>query len=332
MDLIYIDEHSYTQHTDSGYTPNFTIPNSHIADVARTARKNNENIDVSALSAIGATLAVATTFSASPIGLILGAATVRPLLQKIFLSRQDSAQQSVSAEDVSIEIDEFTQFLQKHAITISMAEELGYKFPPGHPILGHTYKLHPLSKLRGSGKENTYIPLEKYDALLLEEREMEMLRLLVELGATKISISEKNTATSTFEASGEIAASAKMAASMEISAGTNSGNSLLGVNTREFELIGKPWTQGDTLDSTKFAWVAFEPSWSAVVTAREIGECTKATIEIKEETSFSTDKRISTAIESRLYGASLSAQALEARASGRVYVVRAEFAPFKCKE
>ena len=121
----------------------------------------------------------------------------------------------------------------------------------------------------------------------------------------------------------------KVAGELKVEGGVSSEFNSVGDNLREFELIGKPWCSGFRVDRSRFAWLAFEPSWEALVSAREIGECIKATVEIKEETSFSSEKRISLMVKSKIYGGAASGEYSSDKQVGRVYTVKAEFASFK---
>lgn len=74
-----------------------------------------------------------------------------------------------------------------------------------------------------------------------------------------------------------------------------------------------------------FSWVNFEPSWEALIIAREIGGCTAAALEIRENTSFSTDKNFAAKVEYAVYSGSATA-AVEAHSkSEKVYFVEADF-------
>lgn len=333
MNLIYIvepedmlvPEFDDTETESQAYTPNFTIPSQKAGDVSGIHSGSlSSTTNAAATIGIAASLLVSPIISL-PIGLLLGAASARPVISQL-LSNDQKALPDVLKEAEAREIE---AFLRQHGITIRMAERRGFRFPPGHPQIGQTYKLHPLSGLVGSDKGGVYIPQQGYDELLLEEREAELLRMLVELGATKITISEKQSQKLASNISGSVGAGSKMLGEAKIEASASSEHIQLNQDVRDFELVGKPWVDGSKLDRAKFAWVAFEPSWGALISAREIGQCTKAAIEIKEETSFSSEKRLSLSVTSKLYKGNASGKADNTAQVGKVFYIAAEFAPFR---
>jgi hypothetical protein len=149
----------------------------------------------------------------------------------------------------------------------------------------------------------------------------------VELGATKISISQKQVNQGSVEVTGGVIANSKVLGKTEASASNKYCDNRESTDTREFELIGKIWNKGDILDRSKFAWASFEPSWEALIAAREVGNCLKAAIEIKEYTSFSSDRVILAAVKSKLYNGSGSFKANRDLQDGKIYLVKAEFSP-----
>jgi hypothetical protein len=258
------------------------------------------------------------------------APTIRQLLDRTG-DEPDEAGDSLPAkiEEIRAVKDQAIEnFLRKHAITIELAKHRGYQFPPGHPLVGQSYKLHPLAQLPESGKAGVYILQESYDETLLEEREAELLRLLVELGATKVTIAEKLAEKTASNLSGGLNVDITGVIGANIQAASTSNMASNSFGTREFELVGKPWQRGDKLDKSKFGWLAFEPSWGAMIVAREVGECTKAAIEIKEETVFASEKRISMEVKAMLKDGKAALDHLSDNATGRTYFVKAEFAPF----
>jgi len=283
---------------------------------------------VSALNGLGkgtgTTNALALPITSLPIGLLIGAASASPLISQLLIGdKKARTDQLDEAEKTAM-----AKFFSDHAITPRMAERRGYLFPPGHPQIGKSYKLHPLASLSSSGKRNVYIPQDRYDELLLEEREAELLKLLVELGATKITISEKSSSNGNSAKSASIAGDSKLAPEVKMEGAASLVNNHLDQDTRNFELVGRPWQRGEKLVKEKFAWVEFEPSWGALIAARQIGECTKAAIEIKEETSFSSEKRLAAAIKSKIYSFNTAGQSEDTSKTEKIYFISAEFAPF----
>lgn len=184
---------------------------------------------------------------------------------------------------------------------MNMAREAGFQFPPGHPQMGEVYKRHPLAHLPSARKENVYIPQDKYDDILMAERESELIKLLVHLGATRTTITRNKEANSHATMSGAVSAGAPVG-SVGIEVSTAEKRANINSDKREFRLSGKPWKVDDSVDRTAFAWLHYEPSWEALVVAREVGGCTKAAIDIRENTTSSSDKALAAKVESALYG------------------------------
>jgi hypothetical protein len=263
-------------------------------------------------------------------GLLSAIAMAAPLL---LASKSEEKSPDKSAKNI-LDDDhtqkELAEFISENGMTLSEAISSNLKFPPGHPFVGQTYRLHPLADLKGNKKANVYIPNEQYDELILAERESELFRLLVDLGATKITISEKRDTThsSKFTAAangGNVVTSGGAEVSL-----SNQNEAEL-VNSREYELMGKKWTTGDAIDRADYGWLHFEPSWESLLFAREVGGCLKAGLEIKEKTSFSFDRNVSVEFKSKLVQGSASAGTDSSSSQGRIYSVKAEFAPFITK-
>jgi hypothetical protein len=335
MNLIYIADAEEMADPDVGLNdnaatrdgPNFTIPGQH--DQIRSAKAPQATVPIRDAGGLGVGVGITGLLLVAPLislplGLLIGAASSSPVISQMLTSDQKSPTDRLKENEARL----MEKFLQDHGVTQKMAERRGYRFPPGHPQVGQSYKLHPLSSLLASGKGGVYIPQNRYDELLLEEREAELLRLLVELGATKITITEKHSQNATSDSSGSVGGGSKIAGQAKLEVAISSVNSHEDQDSRNFELIGRPWQRGSKLVRDTFAWVAFEPSWGALITAREIGECTKAAIEIKEETSFASEKKLSLAVESKLYSANAAARLASTSNSAKIYYISAEFAPF----
>lgn len=272
----------------------------------------------------GLVVAAAKQFSPPAISLLIAAASASPIIYQA-ISGEKSKSSDYIKENESKAIDKF--FL-RHAITPSLAIRLEYEFPPGHPQIGQSYKIHPLAKLSGSEKAKVYIPQDSYDETLLREREAELIRLLVELGATKISILEKNRVTLNAITSAGATVEHKILGKAGGEGCSSSESTVDDLDLREFELAGRPWVGGDRIDRSQFGWLAFEPSWGAVVAARELGQCTKAAIEIREETTFASEKRFSAELKAKIGGLAGSGSYLAEQMQGRNYLIKAEFASF----
>lgn len=104
-------------------------------------------------------------------------------------------------------------------------------FPLGHPQPEKFYRQHPI-------KPNVYYPVNLFHSLLREERERELIQLLADLGANKITIQNQ----------------------------ANSGGSL--DSDRIFEFPGKRWTPALRFDSARYPWLAYEPTWQTIAYTR----------------------------------------------------------------
>ncbi|MGB3511853.1 MAG: hypothetical protein WBA93_21975 [Microcoleaceae cyanobacterium] len=93
---------------------------------------------------------------------------------------QDSEQAKLD-ENTKLALSEFNLEGWSEFITETPYSDIpeDFDFPPGHPLPGKLYRAHPLKS-----KSNKYIPIEVFDSLLYAEREAELIRLLVDLGAT----------------------------------------------------------------------------------------------------------------------------------------------------
>jgi hypothetical protein len=297
------------------YAPNFTLPG-----VATDAANEDNKFNKLPTGAIVAGIAGAVPFIGFPAALIAAAVATSPLLaSRMSREKPDLASKLEDAEKVEME-----RFMRNHAFTLEMACEQEFVFPPGHPLIGKTYKRHPLADIAGANKQNIYIPNEKYDTLLMEEREAELLKVLIYLGATRMTISRTTSRAMNAVLGGTLSGKAKV---IEAEVGTKADESSSGASgdTREFVLTGRPWIDGTVLDRTKFAWLSFEPSWEALVIAREVGGCLSAALEIRENTSFSSDKALSLKVSSVLHGGKLSMESQRTLEEEKIYYVEAEF-------
>jgi hypothetical protein len=279
-------------------------------------------VNISSAGPILAGIAAATPLLSLAPALVAAAAVVSPILAGRFTSQTEKKSELGVDGKIALE-----QFVLNHALTIEMAKIESLRFPPGHPQVGISYKRHPLADMPEAGKERLYIPYEKYDSLLMEEREAELLKLLVYLGATRVCITRTVSCSEDKSLSAGVAANAKVG---EVGLSTEMSTSSLSksADTREFLLQGKTWRSGDILEKSRFAWVHFEPSWEALVIAREIGGCVKAGLEIRENTAFSTNKALNANVQGILYGGKVSTDVQGSLAEEKVYFVEAEFGKF----
>lgn len=131
------------------------------------------------------------------------------------------------------------------------------KFPVGHPLPPKLYRQHPLPS-----KQDYYYPVNAFYTLLYEEREQELIRLLADLGATRISVypltAHPNTTEQFIQRSGDIPSDTK---------------------PRVFQY---PERSISTIhfDASQYPWLAHEPSWQTVVESRVKYSCLSASLEI----------------------------------------------------
>jgi len=323
LDLIYIVEDSQaldsSDNAEKPYQQNFVLAGHSQAEGAASA--------VSAAAVAGAIVGASSLFTLLPTALVISAVSQTPSLLRLIKNQKAGATDAAGTSVVDGEAKTLASFVNKHAMSPGEAKARGYLFQPGHPIVGKAYKKHPLADYTNAKKSNLYIPSDSYDAILLEERESELLKLLVHLGATRISITRKT--------SDLIRKASRVNASVDVAlkggaelgyTGTNEGSSD-SLDTRDFSLTGKPWVQGTMVAEEQFFWLAYEPSWGAVVFAREHGGCLSASLEIKETTSFSTDKSVELSVKAKLVEAGVSGGLSSLDSAEKTYYIKAEFAP-----
>ncbi|WP_213938715.1 hypothetical protein [Pseudomonas sp. dw_612] len=325
LDLIYIIEDPFasspTQSGDADYTPNFTFPGQ---DTTLLTAKPA----LSGAVAAGAAAAAMSSFLIPILPISVIAAAVAGVgAGASLIGKGRSATSEEPSQAVQEEARLLAAYVQHHSLSRSQANAEGYCFQPGHPVVGKAYRKHPLTDDSNPVKGNLYIPSDSYDAILLEERESELIKLLVDLGATKISItkkaSDKTRSTVTAEASVQVGPMG--GGDVSYTGKTERNNDIL--DTREFSLTGRPWKADSTVKRENFFWLSFEPSWKAVVFAREVGGCLSASLEIKENTSFSTDKNLELSVKAKLVEVGAQAGISSLGAEEKTYFVRAEFAP-----
>jgi hypothetical protein len=323
LDLIYIVEEpiaSEPAQRDSS-SVNFTMPG---------RDENQAAISSAALASLGGTAIygnAATLFAGPllPTALMASALLGVPRLLPNFTKGRDAKNDDLDEAKLE-EARLLSSYVQHHSLSRGQAKEAGYRFQPGHPVVGKAYRRHPLSEHSTPDNGNLYIPSDSYDAILLEERESELIKLLVHLGATKISItkkaSDKTRSTVTAEASVQVGPMG--GGDVSYTGKTDQNTDTL--DTREFLLAGRPWKADSKVDREAFFWLSYEPSWKAVVFAREVGGCLTASLEIKENTSFSTDKSFELSVKAKLVEAGAQAGISNLGTEEKAYFVKAEFA------
>lgn len=228
-------------------------------------------------------IALASLLLPLPAAIIVNAAPAVYSLYRTLMTRDESLTREKLMDSAEI----FDLQIRKLSFTIKSAKNKGYKFQPGHPQINRAYILHPLSDF-DENKKNIYIPSDSLDEVLLQERESEMIRLFVTLGATIIRFEKEGGEDLRSSLSGGIeVASPEGSAVMGASMASTSDN--IKSDKRTIKLSGKEWKKDSLIDKSKFSWLSFEPSWEAIVFARECGGCVSANLELKKKTSFSTD-------------------------------------------
>ena len=283
----------------------------------------------SAGNPVGA-IAVAITEEALwflPTSLVQAAITTIPSLASLVTSE--------SGEDQNDRADKerlLAAFVERATFSPKQAKDSGYRFQPGHPMAGKSYRRHPLADFPITETENLYIPSESYDSHVMEERESELIRLLVSLGATRISNTKMTSGSqgSRAEAGGSL--NVGPIASAEAGYKANSQLTAATTDTRVFTLSGCPWNASKQVDRNAFFWLAFEPSWRAVVFAREHGGCTEASIELKENTSFSEDKTVELSIKAKKMGGGASVALADNNDEERTHLISVQFSPISTTE
>lgn len=186
-------------------------------------------------AAKGLSMAVGASLISLPFALLVGAITGGGLLAAK-ISKDKSALQS-PIDDA--EKKELQAFLFSHGITLAMAKDFGLVFPPGHPKVDMLYKRHPLADVDGAGKKNVYIPHDKYDEILMAEREAELLKMLVHLGATRIAITHDVAGSQSASTRGGLSGGAAALGNAEINAAVSKQENSSSADRRVFKLAGK---------------------------------------------------------------------------------------------
>ena len=195
-----------------------------------------------------------------------------------------------------------------------------FEFSPGHPLPGRFYRAHPLKS-----KSNKYIPIETFDSLLYAERESELIRLLVDLGATKITIQEQQLGKIASGATTNVGIIGAGGAKAELKADIEKLNEAI----RNFSLEGINWTLElkNKFDEKAYSWLPYEPAWGAVVHARLYGKCLTASIELTNDNSYSISGKMGLAEGLLQDIAGFDVGASYTRSQTKTSLISAEFAP-----
>ncbi|MEQ5768490.1 hypothetical protein NFH98_12895 [Halomonas sp. H33-56] len=321
IDFIYIVESEsqippasrFNIHKET-YTSNFTM-----------AGAEDRESSISYLKRISASkktslLIAAASFYSGPLSLLtMGVSSIA--LSNLFSMPPESKEDSVKMEVAEKEVYDF---LVNHAITADMASSLSFNFPPGHPRVGCSYRLHPLANCGIKEKRELYIPEEKFDEILFEEREAELIRLLVNLGATSIAISEQDDLDASLSLGVDTVVGSR-AFGANASVNHESSNIMMGGRQREFVLNPLKNKNPRRICHEEYSWVSFEPSWQSIIFSREVGRCTKASLILKEKTVFSNKKTGSVGFDGKLADASIDGRLEKRHLVRKNYVIEVSF-------
>ncbi|HEY9664486.1 MAG TPA: hypothetical protein V6C65_39075, partial [Allocoleopsis sp.] len=125
-------------------------------------------------------------------------------------------------------------------------------FPLGHPQPEKFYRQHPI-------KPTLYYPVNLFHSLLREERERELIQLLSDLGANKITIQNQANSGGSLESDSE---------------------ALLRSADCIFEFPGKRWVSDLKFDSAQYPWLAYEPTWQTIAYTRVHQGISSASLEL----------------------------------------------------
>ncbi|MCO7262243.1 hypothetical protein [Dickeya zeae] len=325
LDTIYIvdekcQENPLENEGTKEYKPNFIIKDGKNINLT----EKNDDYDYIKRIALHAGMFIAPL----PTAIISSIISFTPGILDLFSDKNTSTEESDEQQKIKYrEAKELFERIQRLSLSPTEAKRAGYKFQPGHPLIGKAYRRHPLADHDEKNKANLYIPSDCYNKILLEERESEMIKLLVHLGATKIVITKKldhnNEDASTLQAG--ISSKVPVGASADYS--ERQRTHLNYMDTREFTLSGNKWTPESKVERSQFFWLEYEPSWNAVVYAREHGGCLTASLELNEITSFSVDKNIGSNIKAKMLELEAHINFETSDTTNDVYYISATFSP-----
>ncbi|MDR5835374.1 hypothetical protein [Caballeronia sp. LZ034LL] len=244
-------------------------------------------------STTGAALAVGTFVPAVGLGVLLA----KSAYDRFSRPPKSSGNSTPDERDIT--------FYRNHAVTEDEATAKGFAFEPGHPQPQHVYQRHPLAKSNAS-KMNRFLPLDRFADTLYNERKAELMRILVDLGATRVSSIVERSDKS--EQSGK--ASAKVdhpAFSASFDAEARKRSESATSEEEVIELEGKSWKRGDRLNREDYSWLAFEPEWEQIVNLREVGGCKTAKVRLEASTVRTTRFEISANLERKVVNAKFGA-------------------------
>ena len=300
-----------------GSTSKKTSPFTSAKDKPTSEKKEKNTIDPQVANIA---IAVAARLLPLPLAVLVNAVPAAYSLYQLFSKKDES---DVSVASLKQSANSFDKYLKRISITMEMASKEKYIFQPGHPQINQAYIKHPLSEYNES-KKNLYILSDNLDDILLQEREAEMVRVFVSLGATKIEFRKENKSNSLKSAKLEVKAEA-LINSGEAKVKLDSASADTGTVRRLITLAGCEWKKDAVLNRKVFSWLPYEPSWESIVFARENGGCLSAELELKKKSIFSSNKEGRLGFGANMFNGSATANVDLNQENDESYTVYVEF-------
>jgi len=323
-ELIYIEDDSYkaiSVVSESLGNESWTIAGFSVENLKKYLPEFLMGTSAAATAATAARTGLGVFSMTSPVSLVLAVAvTSGPMIYKLF--NTDGEPDLTDAEKKYI-----AESVEKIKVGRNEAKEMGYRFPPGHPVVGNLYQRHPLAA-ENSSKRNVFIPEENYQEFLLEERQAELVRLLIDLGATKIEIVESDDESlknSNHLNAGVSADTGQVDVSANGSLARENSSRNLSNKTRRFELKERSSESDEFIDASLYNWLDHEPQWRSLVYAREVGGCTSAVIEMQEDRSLISSSEFAASVKVRMLSLEGKGDARSQYMNNNIYTINIEF-------
>lgn len=165
------------------------------------------------------------------------------------------------------------------------AAERLFDFPAGHPRYDTAYVGHPLRAER-------YMPLATFHHRIFEDKFNELISLLSELGATKLSIGFSSDQKQKASAKASFNFVEELLASVRGSIETYSISSVEGNFDARFNPSEAPKIPND------LAWLEHEPTWLRVAKSRLNSGLTQIDVSLRYEDDFGIDASLAAGLES----------------------------------